>query len=286
MNEPRSRIALAAAGLALASLVAACQPEDDATAGTAPQLVVRATDNDYPDPAEAKAGLTEIVVDNQGQDLHQIALLKIEDGKSFDDFVAYAKTAKETDPPPAWVTSAGGPAVAAPGQKANAFVELEAGTYAMICRIPDAQGVPHMATGMIKPLTVTDGEGDSAAAAAPDADVDLKLTDFAFALDRPVAAGRRVIATSNVGAQEHEAVLVKLDEGATAMDVAAAFAPGGSGRPPAMPLGGVVGLTAGQAQSFAVDFTPGRYALLCFFPDPATGKAHAELGMMSEFDVQ
>lgn len=286
MDMLRSRTALAAAGLVLASLVAACQPEDDETAGTAPQLVVRATDNDYPDPAEAKAGLTEIVVDNQGQDLHQIALLKIEDGKTFDDFTAWAKTAKETDPPPAWITSAGGPAVAAPGQKANAFVDLEAGTYAMICRIPDAQGVPHMATGMMKPLTVTDDDEGDAAAAAPDADVELKLTDFAFSLGGPVAAGRQVVSVSNLGAQEHEAVVVKLDEGATAMDVAAAFAPGGSGKPPAMPLGGVVGVPAGQAQSFAADFTPGRYALLCFYPDPASGKVHVELGMASEFDVQ
>lgn len=283
-NAHPSRWLLAAAGLGLAALATACQPEDDATAGAAPQLVVRATDNDYPDPVEAKAGVAELVVDNQGQDLHQVALLKLEDGKTFDDYLAFAKTATETDPLPSWAVPAGGPAVAAPGQKASAFVDLEAGTYAMICRIPDAQGVPHDKTGMVKPLTVTEGNGE--AAEAPAADVDLSLTDFAFALGGPVAAGRRVVAVANKGQQMHEAVLVKLDEGATAMDVAAAFAPGGSGRPPAMPLGGVVGLAGGAAQSFPVDFTPGRYALLCFLPDPASGKVHAELGMMSEFDVQ
>lgn len=283
-NAHPSRWLLAAAGLGLAALATACQPEDDATAGAAPQLVVRATDNDYPDPVEAKAGVAELVVDNQGQDLHQVALLKLEDGKTFDDYLAFAKTATETDPLPSWAVPAGGPAVAAPGQKASAFVDLEAGTYAMICRIPDAQGVPHDKTGMVKPLTVTAGDGE--AAEAPAADVDLSLTDFAFALGGPVAAGRRVVAVANKGQQMHEAVLVKLDEGATAMDVAAAFAPGGSGRPPAMPLGGVVGLAGGAAQSFPVDFTPGRYALLCFLPDPASGKVHAELGMMSEFDVQ
>ncbi len=283
-NAHPSRWLLAAAGLGLAALATACQPEDDATAGAAPQLVVRATDNDYPDPVEAKAGVAELVVDNQGQDLHQVALLKLEDGKTFDDYLAFAKTATETDPLPSWAVPAGGPAVAAPGQKASAFVDLEAGTYAMICRIPDAQGVPHDKTGMVKPLTVTAGDG--APAEAPAADVDLSLTDFAFALGGPVAAGRRVVAVANKGQQMHEAVLVKLDEGATAMDVAAAFAPGGSGRPPAMPLGGVVGLAGGAAQSFPVDFTPGRYALLCFLPDPASGKVHAELGMMSEFDVQ
>lgn len=283
-NAHRSRWLLAAAGFGLAALATACQPEDGDSAGSAPQLVVRATDNDYPDPVEAKAGVAELIVDNQGQDLHQIALLKLEDGKTFDDYLAFAKTATETDPLPSWAVPAGGPAVAAPGQKASAFVDLEAGTYAMICRIPDAQGVPHDKTGMMKPLTVAAADGE--AVEAPAADVELSLTDFAFAMGGPVAAGRRVVAVANKGEQMHEAVLVKLDEGATAMDVAAAFAPGGSGRPPAMPLGGVVGLEGGASQSFPVDFTPGRYALLCFLPDPASGKAHAELGMMSEFDVQ
>ena len=65
-------------------------------------------------------------------------------------------------------STAGGPAVAAPGQKASTFVPLESGTYAMVCNIPDAKGVPHVQKGMIKPLTVTDSEAASTDAPAAD----------------------------------------------------------------------------------------------------------------------
>jgi hypothetical protein len=35
-----------------------------------------------------------------------------------------------------------------------------------------------------------------------------------------------------------------------------------------------------------VDLPAGNYALICFIPDPATGKAHFELGMLGELTVQ
>lgn len=284
MEHVRSRLALAAVGLTLATLVSACEPESaDIIAGKPPELVVRATDYDYPDAATASAGVTELTIDNQGKELHQIALVQLKDGKTFDDFVAYAKTAKETDPMPSWAMLAGGPAVAAPGQKASAFVSLEPGTYAMLCNIPDAKGVPHAASGMLKPLTVAKAE--AAAPAAPAADVSVALADFNFEVGPGIKAGNHVLGVTNGGKQMHEAVLVKLNEGATAQEVATALLTN-SGPPPAMPLGGVVGIPAGASQSFPADLSAGRYAFLCFLPDPATGKPHATLGMMSEFDVQ
>ena len=285
VNPVHVRLSLAAVGLTLAALVSACEPESaDFVAGSVPELVIRATDNDYPETAETAAGLTEITIDNQGTELHQVALLQLTDGKSFDDFTAYAATAKETDPLPNWAVPAGGPAVAAPGQKASTFVPLESGTYAMVCNIPDAKGVPHVQKGMIKPLTVTDSEASSTD--APAADVEIKQLDFAFQVPAKVSAGEHVIAVSNAGKQPHEAVLVKLDEGATAADVAAAFAPGASGPPPALPLGGVVAIPAGASQSFPADLTAGRYGLLCFLGDPASAQPHVALGMMAEFDVE
>lgn len=285
VSHVHARTSLAAIGLTLAALVSACEPESaDFVAGSVPELVIRATDNDYPETAETAAGLTKVTIDNQGQELHQIALLQLTDGKSFDDFTAFASTAKETDPLPSWAVPAGGPAVAAPGQKASTFVSLEPGAYAMICNIPDAQGVVHAQKGMLKPLVVAAAAAESAA--APAADVEIKLLDFAFQVPAAVPSGAQVISVANTGKQLHEAVLLKLNEGATAQEVAAAFAPGGSGMPPAMPIGGVVGLPAGAAQSFPADLTAGRYALLCFLPDPASGQPHVALGMMAEFDVE
>lgn len=281
MKSAYSRLTLAVACLSLAAVVGACQPED--AAGTVPQLVVRATDFDYPDPATAKAGLTEVTIDNQGKELHQVVLFQLKDGKTVDDFAAYMKTAKESDPPPSWAVPSGGPAVAAPGMKSSTFVALEEGTYAMVCNIPDAKGVPHSMQGMLKPLTVMAAEG--ASAAAPDADVSVKMADFNFTVSEGVKAGHHVLRASNEGKQLHEAVLVKLNEGATAQQVADTIL-ANSGPPPGLPLGGVVAVAPGTAQSFPADMDAGRYAFLCFFTDPASGKPHVSLGMLTEFDVQ
>jgi hypothetical protein len=35
-----------------------------------------------------------------------------------------------------------------------------------------------------------------------------------------------------------------------------------------------------------LDLQPGNYAFICFVPDAATGKPHAELGMMRALTVQ
>jgi outer membrane protein assembly factor BamE (lipoprotein component of BamABCDE complex) len=306
MTFHRMRLPLMAAALLVATFAAAgCSSSDSSTTPTemaapteaamavptdvpapveAPEVVIEAVDYSYSGPAEVPAGMTKLTVANKGQDLHQVALMQLAEGKTFDDFTAYAKTAEESAGFPEWAQPAGGPAVAVPGAQASAFVDLQPGTYVMLCGIPDAEGVPHFQKGQISPLTVT--AATAASAAAPVADITVKEEDFAFGMPSEVAAGPHVFEAVNGGGQPHEAVLVMLNEGATAKDVAAAFAPGGSGQPPALPLGGSAPHMVGASGTFPVDLQPGRYALLCFLTDPATGKAHTELGMMAEFDAK
>jgi hypothetical protein len=38
--------------------------------------------------------------------------------------------------------------------------------------------------------------------------------------------------------------------------------------------------------AFTTDYTPGKYALVCFVEDPNTGAHHFALGMIHEFTVQ
>jgi hypothetical protein len=306
MHVRHLRLPLLAATLLVATFATACstssekaapteivQPTEAApteaateapTPAAVPEAVIDATEYLYAGQTTVPAGLTKVTVANKGKELHQVALMQLKDGKTYEDFTAYAKTAKESDPMPDWMVPAGGPSVAAPGMQASTFVDLQAGTYVMMCNIPDAQGVPHFQKGMISPLTVT--ETTAAAAAAPEADLTIKQEDFAFGVQNEVTAGAHVFNVTNGGKQPHEAVLVKLNEGATAKDVAAAFAPGASGPPPALPVGGVTAIGPGAAQSFPADLAPGKYALLCFITDPASGKAHAELGMMAEFEAK
>ena len=88
---------------------------------------------------------------------------------------------------------------------------LQPGNYAMVCFVPGPDGIPHIAKGMARPLTVTAGAG--ATAAEPEADVVMKLVDYDFELSKPIPAGRHTIRIDNAGPQEHEVVIVKLDAG-------------------------------------------------------------------------
>jgi hypothetical protein len=83
----------------------------------------------------------------------------------------------------------------------------------------------------------------------------------------------------------HEVLLVKLVPGASIQDFAK-FAEHPAGPPPGQPIGGITGLETGKSASFTVKFEPGRYGLICFFPEPQTGAPHFTRGMMTEFSVK
>jgi len=56
--------------------------------------------------------------------------------------------------------------------------------------------------------------------------------------------------------------------------------------PPFEAAGGTAALGAGQTGWMDLNLPAGDYVTLCFVPDPATGKAHAEMGMMTPFSVK
>ena len=60
----------------------------------------------------------------------------------------------------------GGPTGVAPGEAQTVGAVLEPGMHVLICFVTSADGVPHLAKGMISQLEVTDG---AAAASCPPA---------------------------------------------------------------------------------------------------------------------
>jgi hypothetical protein len=184
---------------------------------------------------------------------------------------------------PSWVHWAGGIGPFSPGTHGDGYVTLEPGTYVLLCFVPDAQGVPHFAHGMMKALTVRAPSG--AAPSEPAADLVLAEKDFSFALDHAPAAGPQTWRVENQGAQVHEAILAKLQPGATGQQFAAAFGPNATGPPPGSFVGGFSEQEPGMHGLFTVDLAAGRYVLLCFVTDPASGAPHFTLGMMREFTV-
>jgi len=98
------------------------------------------------------AGHQVIRVDNAGPQPHEIALFRIADGKTVDDFMAYAMTYEGEMP----ATALGGVATIAPNRTAYMEVDLTPGMYVAICFFPDAtDGKPHVEHGMMLPFQVS-----------------------------------------------------------------------------------------------------------------------------------
>jgi uncharacterized cupredoxin-like copper-binding protein len=245
-------------------------------------VVFLAHDYGFAGPDRIPAGVITMQVVNKGQDPHHIQLLKLVQGKTADDFRA-AITA-EPARLPHWIQFVGGPNAVLPGSESVATMNLAEGEYLLICLIPNKEGVPHMALGMQKPLSVKGGK--PTLVSEPKAGLTITLVDFRLMLSQPITAGSHTIQVINHGTMPHEVVVLKLDPGASAKDFGAAFEPGASGPPPGKPVGGVVGLETGAHAFFTAQFEPGRYGLICFFPDPISRTPHFTKGMALDFTVQ
>jgi len=264
---------------------ASASPTDEASpspsGAAAGELEVTAKDFSFEAPPSVAAGVVTVSVKNSGNEDHQAQLARIADGNTLADVVA-ALLANEAGAF-ALLTFSGGPTGATPGSTVTATTALEPGNYAMLCFIPSPDGVPHTAKGMVAPLEVTE---PATAATLPDGDASLTMKDFAYEPPVTLSAGARVIAVDNPGPQPHEATVIRLNDGVTVDSLRTAFA---SGQPPAPPYtraGGIAAIAPNMEGTMALDLTAGNYAFICFLPDPATGKSHAELGMIGELTVE
>jgi hypothetical protein len=239
-----------------------------------------ARDFEFSGPEKLTAGMTEVTLLNQGQDLHQLQFIKLPDGKTAGQF----KAAIEADPTrlPRWAIRMGGPNAVIPGAQAVAILDLPPGRYVLLCGIPDARGIPHAGLGMLKPLSIAPGEPQSFE--APPGEVSITAADFGYTLSQSLTAGKKTIQMVNKGSQAHEVVVVELAPGARIKDYAEAFQPGVPVSPAGKPIGGMVGLEARGEGRFSLDLAPGQYGLICFLPD-IRGAPHFTRGMMMDVTV-
>lgn len=270
---------LAAALIALAACRSNKAATDTANAAGPNVVTVTASDFHFDAPAETPAGLTIFRLVNNGPSPHHAQLIRLEQGKTADDFIAAVKAG---GPPPPWALLAGGPNPPESGSTASTTVLLEPGNYAIICFIPGRDGVPHLMKGMARSLKVT--APTRAAVAEPTADIVVKLVDFDFELSAPLTAGRHTLRVENTGAQPHEIALVRLAPGKEPMDFAA-WGEKQEGAAPGALFGGVAGILPGTHAFAMVDLPAGDYALLCFFPDGKDGKPHFMHGMAKKIKV-
>lgn len=284
-------VMLAVAAIALASCRSDKPSDDVSTSSATPPgegqpdaaggpnvMTVIASDYSFDAPAEIPAGLTAIRLVNKGPSLHHIQLMKLEDGKTVEDFLAALKG----EHPPTWATPAGGPAPPEIGDTTTSIEALEPGSYALICFIPAVDGMPHVMKGMSRGLKVV---GPSPTAASePAADIVVKLVDYDFELSQPLTAGKHTIRVENAGSQPHEIAIVRLNPGKTPADFTA-WGMKPVGPPPGTTHGGVSGIMPGTHSFIEVDLPAGEYGLLCFLPDAKDGKPHFVHGMAQQTEV-
>lgn len=267
-----------------ASVEPSASASASAAAGAA-ALEVVATEYAFAMPQTVAAGPTEITVRNDGQEDHQAQVARLNTGVTIDQFNAELQN---PDPSAALglVTLVGGPTGVAPGESVTTGSDLEPGPHVFLCFLSGEDGVPHLAKGQIAVLEVTEPAADGA---LPEGEMELTLQDFAFVGVDTLTAGQHTLTVTNDGPQPHEATIVKLADGVTVDALRGMFTatePPPDGPPPFTSAGGIAGIAADMTATLDVDLEAGEYAWICFIPDPATGKAHAALGMIGGLTVQ
>ena len=255
-----------------------------ASTAAAPNVVtITASEYKFEMPDQIPAGLTTFRLSDTGKEIHHATLIKLDSGKTVNDLVTGIKNMKPGTPPPGWVIPSGGPNAVAPGSSVALTAVVQPGNYAVVCFIPDSKGVPHVAHGMAKALTVT--PNPNANMSEPAADITVTLKDYQFDFSTPLTAGKHTIKIVTAPGQPHEFTLFQLTPGKAATDLTKFVETGMKGAPPGMPIGGVAAMAAGDAAYYEVDLQPGDYAIICFLEDAKDGKPHYTHGMIQQIKV-
>jgi len=249
---------------------------------TLPEIKIDAADYSYSAPETVITGWVRVVLSNSGTEPHHVQFLRLNDGVTVQQFEDALKQAE--GPALAMTKQVGGVGAIHPGGSAQAVINLPAGEYVILCLIPSpADQTAHHAKGMIKSLTVSEGDNQ---ASEPTASLTVQLKDFMFDLPESLPAGQTVIKVTNEGPEPHEFNILRLEDGKTANDVMQ-FLNGAGGPPPFAPVGGMNGLDVGLSGYAELDLAPGTYVAICNIPSPkGNGAPHFMLGMIKEFTVK
>ena len=233
------------------------------------------------------AGLVELRFHNRGREDHQAQLFRLNDGVTPDKFKADLASGNLgsifADSVPV-----GGAAVLRARDSQPVWDPLQGGTYAVVCFVSGADGVPHFAKGMVGFFAVNGTVSPATLAALhPRTYVRGVITahDLTYTMPDVLRSEALYEFVDTDTADVHEINLGRLKPGKTLADAKAYFkrltVPGGPGPAPFWSEGGHGAiLPQGGHGWFRVDDDPGRYVAYCLVPDDKTGIPHAALGMV------
>ena len=200
------------------------------------ELIFTVDETGYGGPDSVEAGWVKLVLLNQGQQEHHMAVTRLSEGKTADDLAASIREQDVPWPLPVWAIPSGGPGIVVPGRSSNALLKLEQGNYALVHYVGDEIGTALPAIEMLRPLTVTAATGPLAPEPAPG--ILFEMNDFRFfvlsaaksAVTSPIGARSAqgmtpvdggpgtIIKVTNDGPQAHEARLVEFEPGKRTAD--------------------------------------------------------------------
>jgi uncharacterized cupredoxin-like copper-binding protein len=116
--------------------------------------------------------------------------------------------------------------------------------------------------------------------------VTVHASEFAFAAPKSISAGQTTFRLVNDGKMLHHLTILKLEQGKTMKDLAAAMKDPNA-PPPAwlVSVGGPNAAVPGSTIEATLDLTPGNYVLACFIPSPGDPTPHAMKGMIAPMTV-
>ena len=98
------------------------------------------------------SGRGPVIVDNEGSQIHELALVRLRDGRTPDDVLNYEMAPRPRSNPP--FTSVGGTTFLDPGERVRLDLDLEPGNYALVCFLPAPDKQMHAQHGMLTGFTV------------------------------------------------------------------------------------------------------------------------------------
>lgn len=126
-------------------------PSTAQTVAPTPDLTITMADHSFTPSAPITPGPHVIRVDNNGPQPHELLIVKLQAGKTIEEYMAWAR--KPDGPRPGELV--GGTTPQTPGIPNYVIADFTPGDYGLICFIADAKdGKPHAAHGMIHRFTV------------------------------------------------------------------------------------------------------------------------------------
>lgn len=270
----------------VAAPIVACVAVASSMGGSAPRQQLTVTEREYQLAVTGAnalhAGWVTLTVRNRGKGAHALLVVRLERPLTQKQIAAILNANAPARSKAAF-DFYGGIQDVPPGKSWQMATRLAPGRYLLV-DFAENGGKPNYARGMLQPIVVAAG---GPAGSPPQTVGRFVMADFAFGISLPKSfGGKGVVQIPNRGRQQHEISLVRTPPGKNAQDVLKLIHAGAQSPPPGYEIHELLSvLDSGKTAYVRFDLRRGHYVALCLIPDSRTGKLHADLGMVGEFDV-